>query len=57
LSNLRVSFEHLFAGPSVLVFDNQNMVKLIKRIIISSSLEIICYALKNEGLALDFVTL
>jgi len=26
LSKLRVSFEYLFAGPSVLVFGNQNMV-------------------------------
>jgi len=31
LSKLRVSFElaHVFAGPSVLVFGNQNMVTLI----------------------------
>jgi len=28
LSKLRVSFEHLFAGLSVLVFGNQNMVSL-----------------------------
>jgi len=28
LSKLRVSFEYLFAGPSVLVFGNQNMVIL-----------------------------
>jgi len=28
LSKLRVSFEYLFAGPSVLVFGNHNMVTL-----------------------------
>jgi len=29
LSKLRVSFEYLFAGQSVLVFGNQNMVTLL----------------------------
>jgi len=31
LSKLRVSFEYLFAGPSIQVFGNQNMVILLKR--------------------------
>jgi len=36
LSKLRVSFElaHVFAGPSVLGFGNQNMVTLFKHILV-----------------------
>jgi len=55
LSKLRVSFElaHVFAGPSVLIFGNQNMVTLLKFLSYSikkaSLYDYIVFGLINEA--------